>query len=234
MEFSTTNLDWAIISIAVVIMLATVNVVFILKLMGLERWQIRKIGHTILNTVAAFIPYLFTNIFDLFLALIITIGTLLLFSLIPQIRILQRIFFLCSRNDNSPWELFINSTLMGAVMLLILWFFQDNLFVFTAAYLTVSLGDGLGELIGKPFGSIKYKILSEKSLEGSLGVLFGSLLGITIALAVNSMLGWPGVWWKIIVVAVISMIVEALSFSFIDNITLPSSVTLALYLLFLL
>lgn len=234
MLFDTTQQDWSMISIGVLIILASLSVVFVLKLLGLERWQIRKIGHIIINFVAAFYPYLFVNMFDIYISIMIAIGILLVLSAIPQVRILQRIFIMCARKESFPWELLINSVLLGIAMLAILWIFQDTLFVFAAAYLAVSLGDGLGEMVGRPYGKIRYKIFNEKSVEGSLAVLLGSFAGLIIALGENMMLGLPGVWWKIIVVAFIVMIVEAFSFSFSDNVTIPAAVAASLYLLFLL
>ena len=228
--------NWLMISIAVLIILATLSTVFILKIFGLERWQIRKIGHMIVNAVAAFYPLLFTNFFDLLISLAVAIGVLLILSAIPPIWFLQRIFTMCSRKENFPWELFINAILMGITMLLILWFFkeEERLFVFTAAYLTVSLGDGLGEMIGRPFGKLKYKIFNQKSVEGSLAVFVGTFIGLIIAFGTYQMLVLSGVWWKIVVVTIIAMIIEAFSFSFIDNVTLPAVVAVSLYLLFLL
>ena len=235
LSLDTAPYDWLMISIAVLIILATLSTVFILKIFGLERWQIRKTGHMIVNAVAAFYPLLFDSFFDLLISLAIAIGILLILSAIPPIRYLQRIFTMCSRKENFPWELFINAIFMGITMILILWFFRENIFVFTAAYLAVSLGDGFGEMIGRPFGRIKYKIFSDKSLEGSLAVFLGSFIGLIIACGTNdAMLGEVGVWWKILVVALIAMVVEAFSFSFSDNVTLPAAVAVSLYLLFLL
>jgi dolichol kinase len=236
MDFVTSQQDWLMISIGVLIILVTLSTVFILKLFKLERWQIRKIGHMIVNCVAAFYPYLYGNFFDLLISVTIAIGVLLILSAIPKVHVLQRIFKMCSRDENFPWELFINAVLMGIVMITIAWFsaYKDSLFIFTAAYLSVSFGDGLGEMIGRPYGKIKYKIFSDKSLEGSIAVFFGSFVGVVIALGVNLMLGDPNVWWKIPIVAFAVMTVEALSFSFSDNLTIPGTVAGLLYLLFLL
>jgi len=233
LSFSTTELNWIAISVGIVVIFLTINVVFVLKALKLERWQIRKIGHMILNTIVAFFPLFFANILDIFITLAIAIGILLILSAIPQIRIFQRIFILCSRQEDNPWELFINAVLMGTTMILILWFFRTDVYVFTAAYLTVSLGDGLGEMIGRPYGKIKYKIFAEKSLEGSLGVLVGTCIGVVVGLAIGSLLLVPGTWWKIIVITLVGVIVEALSYIFLDNLTLPASIAVCIYLLFL-
>ncbi|MHA1516366.1 MAG: hypothetical protein ACTSPF_12585 [Candidatus Heimdallarchaeaceae archaeon] len=214
----------------------TVNSIFVLKALGCKRWQIRKIGHMILFTVAAFFPYFFNNLFDIYVSVLLALGLFLFLSAIPQVQYLQRIFKMCSREERNPWELFFNSIFTSIILLVFLWFFKDEalLFIFTAAYLTMSLGDGLGEMIGRPFGRIKYKIFSEKSLEGSLAVFVGTAIAVTISLAVNSMIMLPGVWWKILVTAVVGAIVEALSYKFLDNATLPGITALMLYLLFVL
>ncbi len=236
MEFNTTQIDWIRDLVALLVIIVTVNSIFLLKVLGFKRWQIRKIGHIILHAVVAFFPYFFDNLFDIYVSVLLALGLFLILSAIPQVQYLQRIFKMCSREETNPWELFFNSIFTGITLLVLLWFFkdQDLLFVFTASYLTMSLGDGLGEMIGRPFGKIKYKIFSEKSLEGSLAVFAGTVIAVTISLAVNSMIMLPGVWWKILVTGVVGAVIEALSFKFLDNATLPGIIALMLYLFFVL
>lgn len=236
MEFNTTQVDWIRDLVALLVIIVTVNSIFLLKAVGCKRWQIRKIGHMILHTVVAFFPYFFDNLFDIYVSVLLALGLFLFLSTIPQVRYLQRIFKMCSREESNSWELFFNSIFTGITLLVLLWLFKDQalLFVFTAAYLTMSLGDGLGEMIGRPFGKIKYKIFSEKSLEGSFAVFVGTAIAITISLAVNSMIMLPGVWWKILVTSVVGVAVEALSYKFLDNATLPGITALMLYLFFVL
>ncbi len=233
LSFNTIDPNWIAIIVGVVVIFLTINIVFLLKALKLERWQIRKVGHMILNCIAAFFPLFFENVFDIFFTLAIAIGILFLLSAIPQIRLLQRILILCSRDDDKPWLLFINAIFMGTTMILILWFFKTDVYVFTAAYLSVSLGDGLGELIGRPYGKKRYKIFAEKSLEGSMGVLVGTCIGVVVGLTIGSLILLPGAWWKIIVISFIGMTFEALSYLFLDNLTLPASIAVSIYLLFL-
>jgi len=236
MEFDITQVDWIRDLVAFLVIIVTVNSIFLLKAVGCKRWQIRKIGHMILHIVVAFFPYFFNNLFDIYVSVGLALGLFLILSAIPQVQLLQRIFKMCSREETNPWELFFNSIFTAVTLLVLLWFLKDQnlLFIFTAAYLTMSLGDGLGEMIGRPFGRIKYKIFSEKSLEGSLAVFVGTAIAITISLAVNSMIMLPGVWWKILVTAVVGAVVEAFSYRFLDNATLPGFTALMLYLLFVL
>jgi len=236
MEFNITQVDWVRDIIALLVIIVTVNSIFLLKVVGCKRWQIRKIGHMILHIVVAFFPYFFDNLFDIYVSVLLALGLFLFLSAIPKVQYLQRIFKMCSREESNPWELFFNSIFTGITLLVLLWLFKDQalLFVFTAAYLTMSLGDGLGEMIGRSFGKIKYKVFSEKSLEGSLAVFAGTVIAVTISLAVNSMIMLPGVWWKILVTGVVGAVIEALSYKFLDNATLPGSIALMLYLLFVL
>lgn len=236
MEFDITQVDWIRDLVALLVIFVTVNSVFLLKAVGCKRWQIRKIGHMILHIVVAFFPYFFDNLFDIYVSVLLALGLFLILSAIPQVQNLQRIFKMCSREETNPWELFFNSIFTAVTLLVLLWFLKDQnlLFIFTAAYLTMSLGDGLGELIGRPFGRIKYKIFSEKSLEGSLAVFVGTAIAVTVSLAVNSMIMLQGVWWKILVTAVIGAVVESLSYKFLDNATLPGITALILYLFFVL
>ncbi|MBY8999762.1 MAG: hypothetical protein KGD64_02505, partial [Candidatus Heimdallarchaeota archaeon] len=121
--------------------------------------------------------------------------------------------------------------LTSIVVLLVYVLFLDKPYVFTAAFLSVSLGDGLGEMIGRPYGKIKYKIFEERTLEGSTAVFFGTAISIFVALAVNKML-LVDIWWKILVIALIGTLVEACNYRFIDNVTLPAVIALMMYLLF--
>ena len=128
-------------------------------------------------------------------------------------------------------QMVMNSTITSITVLIVYVLFLDKPYVFTAAFLSVSLGDGLGEMIGRPYGKIKYRIFEERSLEGSIAVFLGTAASIFVALAVNKMIA-VDIWWKIIVIALIGTIVEACNYRFMDNVTLPVSIAIMLYLLF--
>lgn len=83
----------------------------------------------------------------------------------------------------------------------------------------LSWGDGFAPIIGSRYGKWKYKILSEKSIEGSLAMfifafvasIFFVLLIIPNALNIN----------RIFIIAFMAMIVEGFSPKEIDNILIP-------------
>ncbi len=232
MEFDTTQVDWVFVTIAVAISIIVISIIFILKKLKFKKWQIRKLGHMSLHFYVAFIPYFFTNIFDVIIVVLLVVGILSLLSFIPPIRYLQRLYDDCTREGEKKWLLIVNSFSTGFVVLIIFLVFHDKLYIFTSAVLSVSLGDGMGEMIGRPYGRIKYKIFEERSLEGSLCVLIGIFVSLIIAFGFHSMLSVTGFWWKAVVVSIIGTIVEACNYKFIDNTTLPFSIALALFLLF--
>jgi len=232
MEFDATQVDWVFVIIATFISFAALSSVFILKMLKFKRWQVRKLGHMFLHFYVAFIPYFFTNIFDVIIVLILVVGTLGVLSLIPPIRVLQRIYEECTREGEKKWILVLNSFSTAFVVLIIFLVFHEELYIFTSAILAVSLGDGMGEMIGRPFGRIKYRIFEERSLEGSLSVFIGTFISLIVAFGFHSMLDVSSFWWKAVVVSIIGTVVEACNYKFIDNTTLPFSIALALFLLF--
>ncbi len=112
----------------------------------------------------------------------------------------------------------------------------------------VGWGDGLAPYIGKRWGTHTYKTFGrEKTLEGSLGVLLFSIVGSLIFyillgiiggidLGTGAILKDPGVGiieviGVIIVLGIVTMIVEALSPSDIDNLLIPASTVITLLII---
>ena len=112
----------------------------------------------------------------------------------------------------------------------------------------VGWGDGIAPYIGKKWGKRKFKTLGrEKSIEGSIGVFLFSIFGCLIFLfllgiiggpydSATSVLHYPGVdltitLLVIIVLSFIATIVEALSPADIDNLSLPASTIIALFII---
>jgi len=90
-------------------------------------------------------------------------------------------------------------------------------------------GDGLAPIIGTRYGKIKYYILSDKSVEGSLAFLFGSVCAglFFVHLIVPESFDAT----KIIIIALIATVVEGVSPKEVDNLTIPVAVIAASYLL---
>jgi phytol kinase len=86
-------------------------------------------------------------------------------------------------------------------------------------------GDGLAPVIGTRYGRMKYRILSDKSVEGSLAFLVGSIAAGLFFIQLIA----PGSLsaGKIIAIAVIATIAEGISPKEVDNLTIPLAVITA-------
>lgn len=231
MLFDPTTIDWVFIIVVNFALFASFYVPFLLKALKFGDWQRRKIGHMVLHTTLGIFPVFLRNLFDLLICLIIMVIIVIIISLIPQIRFAPRIVEYTTRSGEPKLEMSLNAALTATTVLVLLIIFIDRLYIYTGAVLALSLGDGLGEMIGRPLGRIKYKIIEEKSLEGSLSVFIGIFIALLIGFAANSMF-YQIIYWKILVISLVGTIIEALNYKFIDNLTVPTSVALLLYLLF--
>lgn len=86
-------------------------------------------------------------------------------------------------------------------------------------------GDGLAPVIGTRYGKMKYRILSDKSVEGSLAFLVGSAAAglFFVSLIVPEAFDAG----KILLIALIATAVEGMSPKEVDNLTIPAAVILA-------
>ncbi len=86
-------------------------------------------------------------------------------------------------------------------------------------------GDGLAPIIGTRYGKMKYHILSDKSVEGSLAFLAGSLAaGLFFSHLIVPESFNVG---KIVIIALIATVVEGVSPKEVDNLTIPLAVIAA-------
>ncbi|MBY9000195.1 MAG: hypothetical protein KGD64_04720 [Candidatus Heimdallarchaeota archaeon] len=230
MYFDSIQIDWIFVIVATVILYSTYWIHLVPKHFNAPLWVIRKSLHIPVTVIVAFLPYFTENLFDYVLVVICLFSLLILSSLIPQIRLIQRIFDSGLREKEKGVILAINNILSVCSVVLILFLFHEELYIYTSAVLSMSIGDGMGEIIGRPLGKIKYKIFHEKSLEGSLAVLCGIMISLVIAFGINKLLT-INIVWKLFVVSIIGTVVEALNYYGIDNTTLPLSVAFTLYLL---
>ena len=126
----------------------------------------------------------------------------------------------------------ISTVLCIVTLWTVMFVFHDSKYIIMAAYLALAIGDGAGEMIGKPLGRIKYKVFVEKSLEGTIAVFVGIAISIAISFAVYDIVFIPNIW-KIFVIALIGTGAEASTYVGLDNSTVPLSVAVSLYLLML-
>ncbi len=193
---------------------------------GKEPWFIRKYLHTVGLTLIAIYAMLFSSIEEIIITVSVVILIIIILSIIP-LKFAQTMIEFSTRKGEKQIESLINSSLTTIVALILMIVLYDYKWIFTSSLLTVAFGDALGEFIGKPYGRHKYRIIAPKSIEGSIAVFAGALIGIMIPY-----LFYGFVWSSvpvIIIAALVAMIIEALSISFLDNILMPSVTAFILY-----
>ncbi|BAY84208.1 hypothetical protein NIES267_37040 [Calothrix parasitica NIES-267] len=93
------------------------------------------------------------------------------------------------------------------------------------AIATLGWGDGIAPIVGSRYGRLKYEVLSNKSVEGSLSMLIAAFAASTffVWLIIPTELNLL----RIFLLCVIATVVEACSPKEVDNILIPSVVILA-------
>ncbi len=232
MIFDPTTVNWLFVIVGNIIIYS----LFFLNMYLSEKipvWITRKIGHISLHFFLAFFPYFFVNLFDfiIFLALLIFMGFFLSFT--TKFWFISKIIFCNTRNMNGETsrEFALNAflTSLGAIIIFLL--FHNQLYIYTASLLSLSLGDGFGELIGRPFGTIKFTILSEKSLIGTVAVFLGIFLSLIIAFVINTLFSFS-IIYKLFIIALVGTTAELFNYKYLDNLFVPFSVAGSLFLLF--
>ena len=192
---------------------------FLLNQKNTINWKIRKFIHTAGLFIGALYGTFLDTIFDLIILVVILLVTLIIFS-VPPLKIIQRLIIMGTREGEKEIIVFVNVCLTTLNVILLRLLFVENRWIFMAAVLSVSFGDGLGEFIGRPYGKHKYKVFSKKSLEGSLGVFFGSVVGgiLSAILFINITLF---IVFIIISASLTVTFIEAISYLFLDNLIMP-------------
>ncbi len=213
----------------VLIVLLTV----MLRERGLPSWGARKFSHILGNTLAAVYMILSQNFWAVFYILVMSLLIGFTLSLTP-VRLLQRSTEGTMREGEHKWLMVANIAVTTSTSILYYGYLSllgwDYPIVVICGIFSMSIGDGLGEVVGRPFGRYKFRIFSEKSVEGSLAVFLGSFISFvtgalfTYRISVNVVL-------ILLLLAFVTMVIEMSSWLFLDNVILPFAVGSLAYLL---
>jgi dolichol kinase len=112
--------------------------------------------------------------------------------------------------------------------------FASRPYLIAAGILPMAYGDAFASIIGEKYGRRKYRILANKSFEGSMAMFIGSFFSFTISLTFFSILYSFSFLDKILAslaVAAVATIVEGVSPMGFDNLTVPVLCALTFLLL---
>lgn len=99
--------------------------------------------------------------------------------------------------------------------------------------MAMTWGDASAAIIGKTFGKHLYRVFgdSKRTIEGSLAGCLATFIAVAITLRILSPLGLPAILLGAAIAALLEMLIEAISPWGLDNLTVPISVALVLFLL---
>jgi dolichol kinase len=188
---------------------------------GLSRDISRKITHICAGSVIIFLPlfrdgdwshYLNITVFAVWTLLLIQKG---LFAADDD----QAVKTMTRTGDKRE---LLRGTLYFVIVAMICGSLYYKQFPGVMAMAMLGWGDGLAPIIGVKFGRMKYKVLSAKSVEGSLAFLFGSFLAGLFFVKLIVPEAYDPV--KIGIIAIAATIVEGISPREVDNLLIPATV----------
>ncbi|NTU67658.1 MAG: phosphatidate cytidylyltransferase [Chlorobiaceae bacterium] len=188
---------------------------------GLPRDISRKITHICAGSTIIFLPlfhegdwshYLNITVFAVWTLLLIQKG---LFAAEDD----QAVKTMTRTGDKRE---LLKGTLYFVVVAMICGTLYYKQFAGVLAMAVLGWGDGLAPIVGTRMGRIKYKILSEKSVEGSLAFFFGSFLAGLIFVKLIVPEAYDPV--KIGIIALVCTLIEGASPKEVDNLLIPAAV----------
>ena len=191
----------------------------------------RKVLHILIGNFSFILPFFSESIFPVMVAAPFVLLTFLVSPYSP-VKSLKGILFGLQDTTEKGHPLGLVFYAISYTVLAALFFYTP--YVIAAGILPMAYGDGAASLMGERYGRRKYKILGQKSLEGSLAVFAGSFLSLLCGLVFYSLfyqfsaveIVSLSLW-----TAVIATVVEAISPLGFDNITVPIVCAVSFFLM---
>ena len=196
---------------------------------GYPAWSSRKIIHVGIGTIIAFVLVIFDNLSGP----LFTLGLFFVPLLIGQVRhrSIVRLVSLAKRENGNRIATVsagISAIIVYAIVFIIL---PENPEIFVSSILAVSWGDGAGEVFGRTLGRHVYTIFgNEKSIEGSIAVGGFTVLALSISIILFTTFHLFSAMPFLLVISLVVVVVEALSPKWTDNLFIPLSVGILLFL----
>lgn len=191
----------------------------------------RKVLHILIGNFPFILPFFTESIFPVMVA---APFVLLTFLVSPYSPIKSSKGILSGLQDTTEKGHSLGLVFYAISYTVLAAFFFYTPYVIAAGILPMAYGDGAAALIGERYGRRKYKILGQKSVEGSLAVFAGSFLSLLCGLVFYSLFYQFSAVEMIglsLGTAVIATVVEAISPLGFDNITVPIVCAVSFFLM---
>ncbi len=197
-------------------------ILLILKNSSFPIWVTRKIVHSIGGTYIAFILFYFQSILGVIVAIAFFLFIFLILIFFSKFEIIKEYFILKDcRDDEKDFTFLLNTSATLITLLVLLIIFRDNLPVFVAGTLIISWADTSGEVFGKKFPLVEYKIFNQKTVSGTFAVFVFSLLSFVVTALIYKIPFSMSNIWIILLGGILCAFAEAVSWKWLDNIFLP-------------
>ena len=215
------------ITILLVVTFALSFGVYLLIYLNLQGWIIRKYVHVLIPSLIPVYRFFLDDIQEAIILLLIVGSIALLLTIIPKVRFILFISEHSTREEKT-YQVMINTGFTLGIYILTAFIFWDQPQIFSAGIYAVAWGDGAGEVIGRPLGRHEFKIFEKKSVEGSVAVFVGVMLGIIAGYLLFSVFSWSYLL-IFLIVSLGATILEFSSYLFLDNLIIPTWVCTFLY-----
>lgn len=201
------------------------------KLLNISQKTARKFLHIMIGNLPFIIPFFTLTIFPTFVAAPFIIVTFLATPYSPLKSISKKLKGLSELTEEGhQWGLVfyaISYTCLAFV-------FPQKAHVIAAGILPMAYGDAAASIIGEKYGRHKYKLVAQKSVEGSLAMFLVSLASLAAGMVFFSSFYGFSYFSKIaamVSAATVAAFVEAFSPMGFDNLAVPafSVLTFLLY-----
>ncbi|MEA2070013.1 MAG: hypothetical protein U9O98_01845 [Asgard group archaeon] len=187
----------------------------------LSSWLIRKAMHLLGGAYISLIVFKYDTFLGLILSLILFLILFLSLLVNSKFYLFKKILTLNRNNADKDATVLFNTISTLVIFFILFLIFHNNPLVFTAGLLVLTIADSAGEIAGRFFPFMEYKLFSKKSLSGSLAVFLFSILAFITTLFYYNYLIEINFIWIFIVGSFICTLVEACSWKWIDNLLMP-------------
>jgi len=181
----------------------------------------RKFIHIMMGNFIFIAPYFTSNVYSVLVAAPLIVITYFATPYSPSQAISRRLKKLVDITEEGHEIGLVLYTISYTVLA---FFFTTKPYIMAAGIIPMAYGDSTASIIGERFGKRKYKIITEKSLEGSMAMFGASLISLLLSLQYFSSyysFSVIGILIPILMVSLIVALIESISPMGVDNITVP-------------
>ena len=210
---------------------AVLGTAYLMSRRGIAHWKARKLVHVTMGTVIALTIVNYSNLSGPAFAAGVFL-TVLFYAWAHKSSLISELLVAGSRENETSFNTFVSGFMgiVGFAVAFLVFFSEPGIFV--AAILAVAWADAAGEIIGRTCGGRLFGIrIRNKTVEGTISVLFFSAISLVFALVSFSTVDPVTVLPQIVAIAAMVTVTEAVSTRWLDNFLIPIVTSFAMWLL---